>query len=127
MCDGSREFHKMIKAKPDFSKFAYKSDNIKTLAKSIASPVYGGSVFLPVAKKGRPRSKKNPLEDEIVKLNTEVLQFGGYYYLPDIKDSEFSNEYLDVYLLAPHIKDKDLGKKIKLIHDLNKQNRDLSK
>ena len=73
MCDGSRVFHKMIKAKPDFSKFAYKSDNIKTLAKSIASPVYGGSVFLPVAKKGRPRSKKNPLEDEIVKLNTEVL------------------------------------------------------
>ena len=47
--------------------------------------------------------------------------------MPDIKDSEFSNEYLDVYLLAPHIKDKDLGKKIKLIHDLNKQNRDLSK
>ena len=87
-------------------KIRYKSDNIKTLAKSIASPVFGGSVFLPVAKKGHKRSKKNPLEEEIVKLNTEVMQYGGYYYLPDIKDSEFSNEFLDVYLLTPHIKNQ---------------------
>ena len=52
MSEASRLFHTMITAKPDFSKFGYKSDNIKTLAKSIASPVFGGSVFLPVAKKG---------------------------------------------------------------------------
>ena len=106
MSESSRQFHTMITAKPNFFKFGYKSDNIKTLAKSIASPVFGGSVFLPVAKKGHKRSKKNPLEEEIVKLNTEVMQYGGYYYLPDIKDSEFSNEFLDVYLLTPHIKNQ---------------------
>ena len=57
MNESSKQFHSMITAKPDFSKFAYKSDNLKTLTKSIASPVFGGSVFLPVGKKGHSRSK----------------------------------------------------------------------
>lgn len=120
MSEASRQFHTMITAKPDFSKFGFKSDNIKTLAKSIASPVFGGSVFLPVAKKGHTRSKKNPLEEEIIKLNTEVMHYGGYYYLPDIKESEYSNEFIDVYLLSSSIKNIEIAKRIKLVHDLHK-------
>lgn len=65
MSASSRHFTTMVTAKPDFVKFAYKSENLKTLNKSIASPVFGGSVFLPVAKKGNNRLKKNPLEGEI--------------------------------------------------------------
>ena len=96
-------------------KYAYKSDNMKNLGKAIASPVFGGSVLLPVAKKGHARMKKNPLEVEISKLNTEVIYGGGYYYLPNIREDETSQEYLDVYLLTPHIKDADLARKIKLL------------
>ena len=66
------------------------------------------------------RSKKNPLEEEIIKLNTEIMHYGGYYYLPDVKESEFSNEFLDVYLLASSIKNQEIAKKIKLVHDLHK-------
>ena len=119
MSESAREFHTMITAKPNFTKYAYKSDNIKTLAKAISSPVFGGSVFLPVAKKGCARLKKNNLEESISKLNTEVIYNGGYYYLPDIREDESSSEYLDIYLLTPSIKDQDLARKIKLIHDLH--------
>lgn len=94
---------------------------MKTLGKAIASPVFGGSVLLALAKKGHPRTKKNPLEIEISKLNTEVIFNGGYYFLPNIREDETSQEYLDVYLLTPSIKDQDLARRIKLIHDLNEQ------
>jgi len=117
----------MITAKPDFSKFQYKSENYKTLMKAIASPVFGGSVFLPVAKKGHARLKKNPLEEQITKLNTESIYGGGYYYLPDIRENENSGEYLDIYLLTPSIKDQDMARKINLIHDLHNQNKELIK
>ncbi len=105
MSESSRQFTTMVTAKPDFVKFMYKSDNMKNLLKGIASPVFGGSVFLPVAKKGHARVKKNPLEQEIATLNTEVIYNGGYYYLPNIRESEASQEYLDIYLLTPSIKE----------------------
>jgi hypothetical protein len=130
MSESARQFHTMITAKPDFFKYQYKSENAKTLAKAICSPVFGGSVFLPVAsgsKKGAPRVKKNNLEESICKMNTEVIYNGGYYYLPDIREDESSAEYFDVYLLTPQIKDQDLARKIKLIHDLHNQNKELLK
>ena len=123
----TREFCTMITSKPSFTKFAYKSDNMKTLVKAIASPVFGGSVFLPVAKKGHARTKKNPLEQEIQALNCEVIYNGGYYVLPNIRESETSQEFLDVYLLASSIRDKELAEKIKMIHDLNNQSLEMLK
>lgn len=127
MSESARQFTTMITAKPDFAKYQYKSDNIKTLTKAIASPVFGGSVFLPMGKKGNARTKKNNLEESICRLNTEVIYNGGYYYLPDIREEESSPIYMDVYLLTPSIKDQDLARKIKLIHDLHNQNKELLK
>ena len=127
MSESAREFHTMITAKPNFFKYQFKSENIKTLGKAICSPVFGGSVFLPVAKKGCARLKKNNLEEGICKLNTEQIYNGGYYYLPDIREDEASNTYFDVYLLTPAIKDQDLARKIKLVHDLHNQNKELLK
>ena len=74
---------------------------------------------MPVAKKGHMRTKKNPLEAEISNMNTEEIYNGGYYYLPNIRETQDSQEYLDVYLLTPHIKDADLARKIRMINDYN--------
>jgi hypothetical protein len=121
MSEAAQKFTNVITAKPDLTKFAYRSDNIKTLGKAIASPVFGGSVLLPVGKKGQPRLKKNPLEAEISKLNTEVIFNGGFYFLPNIREDETSQQYMDIYLLTQSIKDQDLARLIKLIHDENEQ------
>ena len=65
------------------------------------------------------RTKKNPLEAEISNMNTEVIYNGGYYYLPNIRESKESTDYLDIYLLTAHCKDADLARKIKMISDYN--------
>ena len=104
MSESAKKFHKVITAKPNLFKFGYKSENMKNLLKQIASPVFGGSVLMPVAKKGHTRTKKNPLEADIAALNTEEMYNGGYYYLPNIAEAEDSTEFVDVYLLTPHIK-----------------------
>ena len=69
-CGGSREnlsaqtkeFLMMINSKPILHKYGHSAENLKMLTKAIASPVFGGSVLLPVAKKGNSRLKKNPME-----------------------------------------------------------------
>ena len=128
MNEAQMKFHSMSVSKPNFTKFAYKSNNIKILTQLVLSPTFGGSVFQPVGKKGHPRTKKNPLEKEIAELDIDYAYYGGYYYLPDIKESEFSNEYLDVYLLTANIKDNlEAAEKIKLVHDTYIQNKDVVK
>lgn len=119
MSDSAKQFHSVITKKPSLTKFGYKSENMKNLLKQISSPVFGGSVLMPVAKKGHLRSKKNPLEADIASMNTEEIYNGGYYYLPNIKESKDSQEFLDIYLLTPHIKDADLARKIQMISDYN--------
>ena len=119
MNEAQQKFHSMSVSKPNFTKFAYKSNNMKTLTQLVLSPTFGGSVFLPVGKKGQIRTKKNPLEKDIAALDIDYAMYGGYYYLPDIKESEFSNEYMDVYLLTANIKDDlESAEKIKMVHDL---------
>ena len=89
MSEASRQFHTMITAKPNFFKFGYKSDNIKTLAKSIASPVFGGSVFLPVAKKGHKRSKKYAEGKDLgqnLYLSLHLLLYTGFFRLLPSRD-----------------------------------------
>lgn len=86
----------MINSQPNITKYANNLDNIKILKKAIASPVFGGSVLIPVAKKGYARLKKNPLESEINGMNTEVIFGGGYYQLPNIRESATSSSYYDI-------------------------------
>ena len=74
-------------------------------------------MFLPVAKKGHARTKKNPLEHEVSSMNTEVVFNGGYYVLPNIRNSKEDYKCMDIYLLTPSIRDQDLARKIKVIHD----------
>lgn len=96
-CGGSKEgnlsmstrmFLTTIRSKPELSKFGHSLEPIKTLLKTIASPVFGGSVLNPVGKLGGKRTKLNPLEEQIKALSTEDLFGDGYYELKNIRESE---------------------------------------
>lgn len=52
-------------------------------------------------------------------MNTEEIYNGGFYYLPNIREAEDSQDYFDIYLLTPHIKNAELARKIQLISDYN--------
>ena len=117
MSASSRNFWLMIQSKPNLLKYAKSLENNKTLVKSISSVVFGGSVLLPVGAKGKKRDKKNPMYDEIVSTNTDVIYGGGYYQLPNIRMSEESQNMVDVYMLVESIKDSALLHKVKLIND----------
>lgn len=47
----AQQFVSMISSKPDLTKFNSSDESYKTLLQQISSPVYGGSVLLPVARK----------------------------------------------------------------------------
>ena len=49
----TRNFLEVFNSKPDFSKYGKNTTNIKTIEKSLASPIYGGSAILPIGKKDK--------------------------------------------------------------------------
>ena len=119
MSASSAAFTAMINQTPDLLKFyEYKSDNMETMKKLIASPIFGGSAFLPVGTKGlKVRIKKNNLQQQVAKLITETVFNGGYYVLPNIRNSKDDKKCMDIYLLTPSIKNQDLARKIQVIND----------
>ena len=76
---------------------------------------------MPVGAKGKKRDKKNPLYDEIVSSNQDVMYGGGYYQLPNIRMSEESQDMVDIFMLVDSIKDPALLQKVKLINDHHMQ------
>ena len=55
--------------------------------------------------------------DEIVAVNVEGLYGGGFYKLLNIRESEQTQAFYDIYLLAETVKDIDLLKKVKDLND----------
>ena len=90
---------------------------MKTLEKAIASPLYGGSVLLPVAAPKGKRTKTNPLKEDIEKLNVEVTYGGGYYMLENIRESQNSYVYYDIFMLVQNVQDVSVQHKLKALHD----------
>ena len=110
-------FMAMISSKPALSKYGKSKDNVKNLEKAIASPLFGGSVLLPVAAPKGKRTKTNPLGDEIEKLNVEVTYGGGYYVLNNIRVSRNSDLFCDIFMLVQNVQDVSVQHKLKMIHD----------
>lgn len=107
-CGGSKvklspsatQFMAMISSKPSLKKYGKSKENLKTLEKAIANPLFGGSVLLPIAAPKGKRTKTNPLKDEIERLNVEVTFGGGYYMLQNIQASPDSNLFMDIFMLV---------------------------
>ena len=59
------DFLLMINTTPNFKKFLFSAENVKSLTKSSVNPVYGGSVLQKVGELGKKREKANPLDEEI--------------------------------------------------------------
>ena len=110
-------FMTMISSKPNLSKYAKNKENVKQLEKAIASPLFGGSVLLPIAAPKGKRTKTNPLNDDIEKLNVEVTYGGGYYVLNNIKVSRDSLLFCDIFILVQNVQDVSVQHKLKMIHD----------
>lgn len=109
--------------KPNYAKYGYKdSGNLFTLQKAIDSIHFGGSVFLPVAKKGSVRNKINPLQRMVDAAVIDEVYGGGYYHLQDIRESKKSDVFLNVHLLTQKIDNQEVAQKIKLWHDMYVQN-----
>ena len=108
-CGGSKvklspsatQFMTMISTKPSLKKYAKSKENLKTLEKAIASPLFGGSVLLPIAAPKGKRTKANPLREDIEKLNVEVTYGGGYYCLTHIKVSD--TVFYDIFILVQNV------------------------
>lgn len=105
----------MISSKPSLKKYAKSKENLKTLEKAIASPLFGGSILLPIGAPKGKRTKTNPLREDIEKLNVEVTYGGGYYCLQHIKVSD--NLFYDIYILVQNVQDVSVQHKLKTIHD----------
>ena len=58
------------------------------------------------------------MREEIESLNLDVVYGGGYYQLINIRESEQTQTFMDIYLLTEKIEDKELVKKLRAIHDL---------
>lgn len=122
-CGGSKvklspsgtQFMTMISSKPSLKKYAKNKENLKTLEKAIASPLFGGSVLLPIAAPKGKRTKSNPLREEVEKLNIEVTYGGGYYMLNHIQVTE--TVFYDIYILVQNVQDVSVQHKLKTIHD----------
>ena len=52
-------------------------------------------------------------------MNVEGLYGGGFYKLLNIRESEQTQAFYDIYLLAETVKDIDLLKKVKDLNDLS--------
>ena len=109
----------MISSKTNLTKYGFDKNAIATLNKAIASPVFGGSVLLPVGKLKGKRTKENPLRDEIANVQANSVYGGGYYILRDIQESDGSDTFFDIFLLTESIEDAELQHKLKSIHELN--------
>ena len=70
----------MLLAKPNVDKFA-PGESIDQLNQAIASPMFGGNVFLPVADQSGRRVKDNRLRADIAALKVDVINGGGYYII----------------------------------------------
>lgn len=110
-CGGSKvklspsatQFMTMISSKPVLKKYNKNKEAIKTLDKAIASPLFGGSILLPIAAPKGKRTKTNPMREEIERMSVEVTYGGGYYVLEDIQESRSSNVFYDIYILVQNV------------------------
>lgn len=110
------EFMSMINSKPDLTKYRNNLTSIKNLTKAIINPAFGGSVLQPVGKLGTKRDKKNPLYEDILLLEPQMIYGGGYYVLSNIRESEKSQAFYDIYMLVPQIESNFMRNKVKAIH-----------
>ena len=110
----------LFKTNIDLSKYNKSIENRKTMQQAMASPIFGGSVLLPVGELKKKRTKSNPIYDELCnfdkmdkdkKIPLDILKNGGFYVLKNIRISENSNEFVDAWFLAGSM-DKDVYKKI---------------
>ena len=74
----------MLLAKPDMSKFKNDPKAVKNIERCYNSPVFGGSVFLPIGKKGGKRDKENCLQDDVKEASLDYAKGGGYYAIRKI-------------------------------------------
>jgi hypothetical protein len=111
----------MLKNKANMKKYQQNKENVKSLEKTMANEVYGGSVLLPVGMKGKKRTKANPIYDEVITMETkegtkpiplDILKGGGYYILPNVRMSMTSNEFVDVWVLVESIKDQQVASRM---------------
>jgi len=61
---------------------------LKNIEAAYSSQIFGGSALLPVGskeKKSQKRDKRNPLEEEIKRLQINYLYGGGLYNLKNIQ------------------------------------------
>jgi len=120
----------MLKGKFNLLKYQNNKENIKHLDKAMASEVFGGSVLLPVGEKGKKRTKSNPLYDEITQMEKkedgsdrpiamDILMGGGYYIISNVRMDSTTNEFVDIYILAESIHDKDHREKLDEINEIS--------
>jgi len=105
-----------LESRPPLEKYQYtldgKHNNLKNIANCIKSPVFGGSIV----------GTLNPIRKEIKDTIINRQAKGGYYVLKNVQKKENEPEFLDIWLLADSVKDKEAQLKMQSLHDLGKLN-----
>jgi hypothetical protein len=105
----------VFKTNIDLTKYNKSIENRKTMQQAMASPIFGGSVLLPVGELKKKRTKSNPIYDELCnfdkmdkdkKIPLDILKNGGFYVFKNIRISENSNEFVDAWILAKSMDNK---------------------
>jgi len=119
----TREFLTMMRYTPSYTtlnKFGFQDENMRNFTSAARSSVFGGSVFSGI---GYAPRRLNSLEADIKNQDKalDVLVGGGYYILENVRVAPDTQETMDIYLLTSKIRDNELLKKIKTIHEITLQ------
>lgn len=119
LSEPAREFYNELCYQPDLKRRKFLGTGNDKIISAWRNLCYGNSVFLPIApdqvkmKKIRgsrkTHGKNNRLFERLEKMNTETMNYGGYYVLPNIRVADTEDQFMDIYLLTPKIEDEKLA------------------